>query len=662
MAELKYLFQPLKIGTMEVKNRVVFPPMGPGFPADEEGCVTPQLTEYFVERARGGAGMLTLGDSAVHPSGRAGAATIALWDDKFVPALGTMIRAVHNHGAKFGIELMHGGVQSHLEQTMGPSGVPALAMIDAPAREMSVEEIEECVGAFGKAAERSAEAGFDFIEVHAAHGYLINEFLTPYFNRRNDEYGGSFDKRIRFLLDVVREIRNKVGDETPIGVRINGDDFLEEEGWTLADTCRLAPILEEEGVNYLSVSAGVYGALRIITASMYEEQGAFVYLAEEVKKHISIPVIAVGRIKSPIMADKIIMEGKADLVAMGRAQIADPELAGKAKRGETAEIRPCIAECRGCIETAYRQEQAGGPYTGITCAVNARVGREYLIKDIKDGKKSTARKVLVAGAGCAGLECARVAAFAGHKVIVCEGRGRIGGQLRWAAMMPKRQEIGDILPWYERQLNKLGVEVRLNTTVDEVLLDQINPEILVLATGVLPEVPLGYIKGLENVKDLELLMVDELLEEEKLTGDSVLVIGGDQIGLQVTDYLSEQGKRVYVTEQGDYFAEKMATNDRFYLRQRIRQKSVKLYRNVREIEILPVDEVWVVTDKGREKLPQIDTIVFASASRPNIFLAEVAERKGIETHIIGDAGGVAGEEQGMVLASIAGGYEAGRRI
>jgi len=548
---------------MEVKNRVVMPPMGPGFAMDDDGCVTEQLAEYFVERARGGAGMMTLGDSAVHPSGRAGAATVALWDDKFVPALGEMVKAVHEYDVKFGIELMHGGVQSHLEETLGPSAIPALAMIDAPAREMSIKEVRECIKAFGRAALRSLNAGFDFIEVHAAHGYLINEFLTPYFNRRSDEYGGSFENRIRFLLEVVREIRNRVGNETPIGVRINGDDFLKEEGWTLADTCKLAPILEKEGINYLSVSAGVYGALRIITASMYEDQGAFVYLAEEVKKHTAIPVITVGRIKDPIMADDIIRQGKADLVAMGRAQIADSEIAGKAEKGEIAEIRPCIAECRGCIESAYRQEKAGGPYTGITCAVNPRVGREYLIKDVKDDKGAAAKKVLVVGAGCAGLEAARRAAFAGHSVILCESAGRIGGQLRLAAMMPKRQEIGDIIPWYERQLNKLGVEVRLNTTVNKDLLDQISPDVLVLATGSLPEVPLGYVRGLENVKDIELILVDELLEEEKLTGDTILVVGGDQIGLQVADYLSKDGKRVYITEKGPHFAEKMATNDRY---------------------------------------------------------------------------------------------------
>ena len=202
----------------------------------------------------------------------------------------------------------------------------------------------------------------------------------------------------------------------------------------------------------------------------------------------------------------------------------------------------------------------------------------------------------------------------------------------------------------------------MNTPVDEDLLSQLSPEVLILATGSLPEAPLGYIDSLENIKDIELLMADELLEEERLTGDSVLVLGGGQIGLQVADYLSEERKRVYVTEKSAQFAGEMAIMDRHYLKERITEKGVRQYENVQKVEILPADEVWIVRAGGREKLPEIDTIVLANDRRPNIFLAEVAERKGIETHIIGDASGVDGEDQGTVLAAIAAGYEVGRQI
>ena len=643
---------------MEVENRIVMPAMDPGFGIDEDGCVTPQLTEFLVERARSRPGMIIAGSAQIHPLGLPPVMNqVHLWDERVLPSLQEMVKAVHRYDVKFGQQINHGGL-THLPQpSVCPSVIPEMIQAGLPVREVSKEEIKEYVEAFGAAAERCVRAGFDLVEIHAAHSYLINEFLTPYYNRRTDEYGGSFDNRIRFLLEVIHRVREKVGDEIPVGVRLSGDDLIEEGGCNIADLCRLAPILEGESVNYLSVTIGAsyYGSLEVNIAPMYEDQGAFVHFSEEVKKHVSIPVITVGRIKNPIMADKIIMEGKADLVAMARAQLADPDMVEKARKGETTEIRLCLAECLGCIEGILRHGEA-------SCAVNPRVGREYLIKDIAGEKEAAARKVLVAGAGCAGLETARRAAFAGHKVILCESRGWIGGQLRLAAKMPKREEIGDILPWYERQLNRLGVEIRLNTTLSEDLLHQISPDVLVIATGSLPEVPLGFIEGLDNIRDIELLMVDELLEEERLTGDNILVIGGDQIGLQVADYLSESGRKIYVVEKGAHFAEKMASSDRHYLMGRIISKGVKRYKTVQRIEILPVDEVWMVNGSGRERLPEIDTIVLAGDRRPNIFLAEMAERKGMKTHVVGDAKGFAGRDQGTVLAAIAGGYDVGRQI
>lgn len=662
MNKLKYLFQPITIGSMEVKNRVMMSGMGIGFGVDKEYCVTSQLREYFVERAKARPGMIVVGGSPVHPLGFSDPGLPGLWDRKFIPPLKEMVEAIHNYDVKLGIQLFHGGAQSYLKNTVAPSAVPPLAVLTTVPKALSTDEVSELVKDFGRAAQHCEEAGFDFLELHAAHGYLINEFLAPYFNRRIDEYGGDFDNRIRFLLEIIREIRKVTGDRLPVGVKLNGDDFIKEGGWTLPDNVRLAPILEKEGVAYLIFSAGVYGAYHITIPSMYEDQGVFVHLAEEIKRHVSIPVGTVGRIKDVVMANRIIREGKADIAIMGRAHIADPEIVEKARKGELADIRPCIADCRGCIDSMFRAEKSEAEPTGASCTVNPRMGREYVLKDIPDEKKANPKKVLVVGAGPAGLEAARRAAFAGHKVTLCESRGRIGGQLKLAAMMPKRCEIQDVIPWYERQLNKLGVEIRLNVTVDSNLLDQLGPDVVVLATGSLPEVPLGFIQGLENVKNLELMMVDELIEEKRLTGDNVLVIGGDQIGLQVADYLVENVENVYVVERSAHYAEKMAANDRFYLIGRVIGEGVKRNKNVRKVEILPGDEVWVVTGERREKLPEIDTIVFASDRRPNIFLAEIAKEKGIETHIIGDASGVDGEDQGTVFASITAGYEAGRRI
>jgi 2,4-dienoyl-CoA reductase-like NADH-dependent reductase (Old Yellow Enzyme family) len=660
MVPLKYLFQPLKIGTMEVKNRIVMPAMEPGFGLDDDGCITPQHTEFYVERARSEPGMMITGAMPVHPSGAADPAVIKmvhLWEDKVWPSLGEMVKSVHQYDVKFGAQLNHAGLNHLPQDSICATVLPELMGIGMPIRQASKEDLNEIAEAFGIAAQRCVKVNFDFIEIHGAHSYLINEFLTPHYNTRTDEYGGSFENRIRFLLEVVREVRSRIGDKVPMGVRLPGDDYIVEGGWHIGDLCRLAPILENEGVDYINVTqaGSAYGSLHINIAPMYEKQGAFTHFATEVKKYVSIPVVTVGRIKDPVIADILVKEGKADLVAMGRAHLADPEIVAKARRGDISNIRPCLAECLGCIEGILRYGEA-------SCVVNPRVGREHLINDIEGEKRDRPKRILVAGAGCAGMEAARRAAFAGHIVLLCESRGWIGGQLRLAALMPDRREIGDIIPWYEKQLNKLNVEIRLNTEVSESLLDQVNPDVLIVASGSLPEVPLGYVDSLNNIRDIELIMVDELIEEHKLTGDTVLVVGANQIGMQVADYLVERGITIFLLEKGSKWAREMARADRRYLIGRLKERGVLMYRGVSRIEIQPYDDVWFSSDSGRERLPGIETIILANQRRPNQFLAEIAKKKGIETHIAGDATGVSEEGQGTIMAAIASGYDIGRTV
>ncbi len=662
MPKLEHVFSPVQIGSIEIKNRIIMPPMGVGFGADEDGCPTDQLIEFFTERARSEPGMIITGASYVHPSGTTHPSNpmkaIHLWDDKVIPGLIKLTEAVHRYDVKFGAQLNHGGLTYLPGQAVCASAIPELTRFGLDIKEASQDQLLEFVGAFGSAADRCVEAGFDLLEIHAGHGYLIETFLTPFYNRRTDEYGGSFENRIRFLLEVIRQVKSIAGDRVPVGIRLNGDDFIPKGSWGMNDLCRLAPILENEGLAYLHISCGTstYGTLDQCIAPMYVEQGARTHFADEVRKHVSIPVITVGRIKSLIVADEIIRGGKADMVAMARAFLADPEILLKARRGDIDEIRPCLADCLGCIENILR-------YGESSCTVNPRVGREYLVKDIEGEKRSVARKVLVAGAGPAGLESARRAAFAGHEVLLVESREWIGGQLKLASTMSGRNEIGDILPWYENQLAKYGVDIRLNTEVNESLLNEINPDVLISATGSLPLMPQSFIDGLENIESIEPLMADEVIEEDKSIGQTVLIIGGSQIGLQLADYLAQRGSRVHLIEKQKKFAPKMAQADRHYLIDRIKSNdAIKLYRNVEGVEILPNDDVWITTAEGRENLPGIETIVFAGERRPNRFLAEIAEKKGIETHIIGDAGGVAAEGQGTVMAAIASGYDVGRQI
>jgi 2,4-dienoyl-CoA reductase-like NADH-dependent reductase (Old Yellow Enzyme family)/thioredoxin reductase len=660
LEKLRHLFQPLKIGSMEVQNRIVMSGMDPGFGIDDDGCVTDQLIEYLVERARSRPGMIVTGAKPVHPLGTADPNTIKmvpLWEERVLPSLERMVKAVHKYDVRFGAQLNHAGLAHLPQESVCPSAIPELAGMGLPIREATKDDLREYVQAFAVAAERCVKVGFDFVEIHGGHGYLINTFLTPFYNRRTDDYGGNFENRIRFLLEIIRAVRQRIGAKPPIGVRVNGDDFIGQGGWNLSELSRLAPILERETADYVSISAGAstMGTLHYTVMPMYQEQGVFSHFSEEIKRHVSIPVSIVGRIKDPVMADRLIAEKKADLVVMARAQIADPQMVEKARNGDMADIRFCLADCLGCIEGILRHGEA-------TCTVNPRLGREYLIREVDGEKKAAARRVLVAGAGPAGLEAARRAAFAGHKVILCESRGWIGGQVRLASMMPKRSEIGDIIPWYERQLNKLGVEIRLNVNVDADLLDQTRPDVLVIATGSLPEVPLGFVDGLSNIRDIEVLMIDELLEDKRLTGDAVLVVGGDQIGLQVADYLAERGKAVTIVEGAAHFGEKLANADRRFLTGRLIDKGVRRYKNVERIEIQPTDDVWMVCDGKRQRLPGIDTIVLANERRPNIFLAEMAEKEGIEVHLVGDATGVASEGQGTIMAAIATGYDIGRRI
>ncbi len=666
MEKLRHLFQTLRIGPMELQNRIVMPGMDPSFGIDDEGRVTEEFIAFLVERARSRPGMIVSPAMAVHPTGIADPATVHMLlvsDEHILPSLEGLVRAVHQCDVPFGAQLTHCGLGHLPALATVPSERPAGTEI-GPTRAATREDIGDFVRSFGLAAQRCIGIGFDFIEIHGAHAYLINEFLTPRYNQRTDEYGGPFENRIRFLLEVVREVRKRVGAKTPVGVRLGGDDFIGEGGWQLPELCRLAPILEREGVDYLNITQGgfSYGTIQINIAPMYEPQGAFVRFAAEVRKHVSIPVGTVGRIKDPVMADRIVKEGQADFVCMARAQLADPELVEKARRGDLADIRPCLAECLGCIEGIFRHATA-------SCAVNPRLGREHAVKDVPGEKSGSPRRVLVTGGGVAGLEAARRAAFSGHRVTLCESRPFLGGQVRLAAMMPQRQEIADILPWYERQLNRLGVEIRLNTAVDADLLDELKPDVLVLATGSLPEASLGFVEGLGHIERIEMMMVDELLEDRRPTGDTVLVVGGDQIGMEVADYLSEQGKAVHVAEAGPHFAHKLATNDRRYLTSRLKARGVAQYKKVEKVDILPGDEVWVVaagkTPAGadqRMQLPGIDTIVLAAQRRPNLFLAEVAERRGIELKIVGDAAGVADQEQGTIMAAIATGYDAGRQV
>ncbi|WDP90372.1 MAG: FAD-dependent oxidoreductase [Desulfobacter sp.] len=620
---LSELFSPIRVGNMDVKNRLLMSAMSINFGVDDQCHVTDQLIEYFVARARGGIGMMLVGGGSVHPGGQELPDLPQMYDDSCIPSLRGMVDRVKKYDVKFGVQLMHGGRQSYLPEKVAPSAIPAPAVVKGEVRALEKEEIKELVDCFAQSARRCREAGFDFIEIHGAHGYLINQFLAPNSNIRTDEYGGSFENRTRFLFEIMAAIRKTAGEDYPVGIRINGNDYI-ENGWELKDTLRIAPLLQAAGAAYLHISGGVYGSTELTIPSMYTPHGCFVHLAEAVKKVVDIPVITVGRIKDPVMADAIVKEGRADMVALGRSVIADPEYPNKAESGRISNIRPCVGCCLGCIHAVLAKEPG-------SCVVNPDVGREYKLAGEEAPKEKL--KILVAGAGPSGLAAARMFAMRGHEVMVCEkGEGQ-GGLLALAANAPGRGELGDILRFFREELVRLSVDIQYNTPLSKSVLDEFGPDHVILATGSMPDMPV--IKGLFKSR-MELLTNVDVFSGEEIDGKRVIVLGGGMTGLITADTLAEQGHEVVVLNRKKSFAEEMSSNDRYYLRERLKKGKVLLYKNV---------AVQAFTDDGAEftangeavRLTGFDAVVISEKHQP------VREAKALEKqtkaafHIIGDA-------------------------
>ena len=639
-----HLFQPIRIGRLQSRNRLLMSAMSINFGVDEKGHVTEQLIRYMAARAEGGVGMMLVGGGGVHPTGVELPHLPALWEDDCIPGLKKMAQAVKPYAVPLGMQLMHGGRQSYHDQKVAPSAIPAPALAKGTPRELRLDEIPTLVAAFGDAARRCMEAGFDFVEVHGAHGYLINQFLAPNSNRRTDSYGGSFENRTRFLLEILADIRGKCGAGFTVGIRMNGEDYI-DDGWGMDEALRLAPLLEQHGADYLHVSAGVYGSRQLTIPSMYVEQGCFVHLADAVKRRVAIPVVAVGRIKSPEMADAIIRDHRADMVALGRSLLADAQWPDKAKNGSVRTIRPCIGCCLGCIHTVLKLEPGG-------CVVNPDVGREYLLPaGIEPAAEP--KTCLVVGAGPAGLAAARMLALRGHTVLVCEQQTEVGGALRLASKPPGRGELMDILDYFVEELARLKVAVRLNSPVAEELLQAFNPDDVILATGSLPDTPM--IKGLYQT-NMQVCTVTELLSEALDVGDRVLVWGGNQAGLVLADHLAARGKRVTVLHRREHFGEEMSGNDRYYLRERLKRAGVTMYKNVRVQSFLADGVRFRVDDRAME-LREFESLVLADTFVSLREASNLIKPHRARVHFIGDA-----KSPRHLMYAISEGEELGRTL
>ncbi|MEK7848287.1 MAG: FAD-dependent oxidoreductase, partial [Chloroflexota bacterium] len=454
-----------------------------------DGHVTEPVKDYYEARARGGAGLIITEATCVDfPRGRGPKNQMVIDDDRFLPGQADLARVIKKHGAAAVVQLHHAGhaAKSSVtgQQPVGPSAVPRFAGDEIP-RPLAMAEIKELVQRFAQAALRAKRAGFDGVEVHAAHHYLIAQFLSGAWNKREDEYGGDIRSRARFLLEVTRAVRAAVGKDFMVLVRLNGEEYGIEGGTTLEETLAVARMVQEEGIDGLHISAYGQGS-QAFKAPEPEIRGGLVPLAEAVKKITRVPVIAVGGLTAPL-GEKALAEGRADLVAMGRALIADAELPNKAAQGRAEDIVPCIA-CLECLNWVVFQRK------GLRCSVNPALGHEGEL--LQPAAKP--KRVVVIGGGPAGMEAARVAALRGHQVTLYEKGKELGGQLLSATVPPAKEDIGDLARYLAVKLKKAKVKVVLGTEPGLRQVQSLRPEAVVIATGVSPTVP--AIPGIEKAR------------------------------------------------------------------------------------------------------------------------------------------------------------------
>jgi len=649
MKPLEKLFEPITIGSMELRNRIVMPPMAMLWV--EDGSPTQRLIDYYEARARGGVGLIISGITNISGSEPYGMPTLELWDDTYIPGFRELANAVHVHGAKLAPQLAHPGPESFSFMSGGQPGGPSPirnGFTQQVPRELTSGEIEQIVDQFGEAVRRAREAGCDGIELHAAHAYsLVGSFLSPLRNKRTDDYGGSIEGRLKLLLEIIKAIRTKAGSDFPIILRISGDEMI-TGGRGIEETQYIAPTLVEAGVDVFDVSAGVMPDLawRILppTGTPF---GLHVGLATAVKEVVTVPVIAVGRINDPRRAEAILDRGQADLVAMGRSLLADPELPNKAAAGMFEDIVPCISCGLGCLGTSS---------TGATCVINPAMGRENEMTITPAAKP---KKVVVVGGGPGGLEAASVAALRGHRVTLFEKASKLGGQYNLAAIPPLKQEVSLHLKYLSRQVKKAGVEAKLNTEVTPKLIEELKPDVVIVATGAVPSIP-----DLPGIKqDIVITAHDLLAGKAGMGAKNVIIVGGGMVGCEVADLLANLGDNPImdrtnvsiVTRQQDIGLD-LVTQQRSLLMERLREKGVKVITQTTVLEI--IDDGVVVTRNGQnEAIHGMDCIILARGMKAVDELSDKIGDRVSEIYVIGDA-----KEPRRALEAIAEGAAVARKI
>jgi 2,4-dienoyl-CoA reductase-like NADH-dependent reductase (Old Yellow Enzyme family)/thioredoxin reductase len=658
------LFEPLQIGTMMLPNRIAMVPTDISS-ANADGSVSQRVITYHEELAKGGCGFVIVGASTPdRATGRPTVTCLSLDDDTYIPGLATLAEAMHRHGAKCAVQIQHPGRQSAWPRKNLISASDNVAELPGSAgheviysesiaqgkssRAMTIEEVYDLVEKFAEAAWRVQQAGFDSVQLHGAHGYLIAQFMSPYVNKRNDRFGGSFINRMRFVLEIVNRIKMKCGKDFPIGIRYSGEEWL-EGARTLEESIQIAMLMEKIGVAYLDISAGIFESPGAVMDPIYYPEGWNTYAAAEIKKHVKIPVITSHSLRNPDHCEKIIAEGKADIVGFSRQLIADAYWANKAKAGQPEEIRRCISCLVGCWQESLMIKRE------MRCAINPAVGDERFIH-LQPARQ--AAHVAIIGGGPAGLEAARIATMRGHKATIFEKTGELGGAILYCCTAPGKGKMRWYADWIRNQIKKLGVEVKLNTTADAESLKQYDA--VFLATGsriARPEIPginLPFVVTFEDVlrcktKKCEFYPADKKPPVE--CGETVLIWGDHFGAVDAAERLGNSGKKVYIVTQNREFAEWLEPCHRDVLMKRLKggngeglkgktcEQPVTIIGQSTVIEILKDGEVILMDNNFKRTSLKVDHVVLAIVEKNDDLYNSFLEA-GLKVVKIGDANSV----------------------
>jgi 2,4-dienoyl-CoA reductase-like NADH-dependent reductase (Old Yellow Enzyme family)/thioredoxin reductase len=601
------LFEKTKIGSMELKNRIVMAPMGSGLP-NVDGTVSQQLIDYCVRRAVGGVGLIVVEYCSPDPEQFLIPTELRLTDDKYIGGLSVLARAIKDHGARAALQLMHPGRGAMSMFTGNQPVAPSPILFDWPfleqPRELTPADINVIVERFAEAARRAKDAGFDAVEIHGAHGHLVAQFLSPHTNKRTDKYGRDTYGRARFAVEIVKRTKAKVGPDFPVWFRISGDEYI-DGGVHIEESKIIAKLLEEAGVDALSVSAGVYPfSLEWIIQPALIPTGCLAPLSAEIMKSVKIPVMVAGRINSPKLAETILEEGKADLIVMGRALLVDPDLPRKAQEGKYRDVVKCMA-CNTCVAA----ERGMGP---VRCLMNPELAREGQTEPAAEKSKT----VIIIGGEPAGLEAARVAAIRGHRVALWDENEKLGG--RWSWM---------IAPYIKRQLSilkKLGVSVELEKHIDIESIRGQQPDVVILTLNkksVIPNVP--------GIEQGNVLMADDVLKEKRDVGRKAVILGAGNIGFEVAEFLSRRGVQLTMIEGGSEIGYGLQRDAGKILLDRFRSRGIKILTNS-QVSRIKDNTVFFKDVEGIETSIGADSIVIALGSEEDTRLAESLKRGNFE--------------------------------